>query len=182
MIMKPLINLSRLARFPGDPVIEKKGPSSLTGSDRLARLLGWFSLGLGLVELLAPYRVSRAAGLRRKEGLVRGFGLREIGAGILTLSVDKQVGLLSRIAGDGLDLAVLARARHWTNLRRRNATAATIVVGAITLLDIAAAAAVIAAHRRAGTPRNYGNRTGLPKGVLGSRGLALKRAPASPDR
>jgi hypothetical protein len=181
-MMKMLAKLTRLARFPGDPVVEQTGPSSLTGADRLARLLGWFSLGLGLVELAAPHRIARPLGLRHKEGLVRGFGLREIGAGILTLSVDRQVGLLSRIAGDGLDLAVLATARPWTSRRGRNAAAATIAVGAITLLDILAAAAVINAHRRSGAPRNYSNRTGLPKGVLGSRGLALTRAPASPDR
>ena len=36
----PLTNATRIARSEGDPRIERKGPSSLTGPDRLARALG----------------------------------------------------------------------------------------------------------------------------------------------
>jgi hypothetical protein len=42
--------------------------------------------------------------------LVRAYGAREIGSGILSLSVDRQTGLWSRVAGDGLDVATLMSA------------------------------------------------------------------------
>ena len=47
--------------------------------------LGWFSLGLGLAELLAPRQLSRGAGIRQNKLLLQGYGLREIvtGLGIL---------------------------------------------------------------------------------------------------
>ena len=49
---------------------------------KLAMGLGWFSLGLGLYELLAPEHLSRVLGLEGREGLLRFYGLREIGAGL----------------------------------------------------------------------------------------------------
>ena len=44
----PLTTITGITRSEGDPKVERKGPSSLTGADRLARALGWFSVGLGL--------------------------------------------------------------------------------------------------------------------------------------
>src|SRR5215208_6410625 len=99
--------LSNLTRPAGDPRVIRSGPSSLSGADRLSRVLGWFSLGLGLAELLAPRRITMALGMQGNETLVRAYGAREIGSGILSLSVDKNTGLWSRVAGDGLDLATL---------------------------------------------------------------------------
>ena len=58
--------------------IERKGPSSLTGPDRLARALGWFSIGLGVTELVAPGQIARTLGLEGKEGLIRAYGAREL--------------------------------------------------------------------------------------------------------
>jgi hypothetical protein len=42
-----------------------------------------------------------------KEGLVRAYSAREIGAGILSLSVDKRAGLWIRFDGDALDIVTL---------------------------------------------------------------------------
>ncbi len=36
-----LTNLTHITRSEGDPRVEKKGQSSMTGDDRLARALGW---------------------------------------------------------------------------------------------------------------------------------------------
>ena len=44
--------------------------------------LAFFSIGLGLAELLAPRRVSRAAGMTKNDTLLRGYGLREIATGV----------------------------------------------------------------------------------------------------
>jgi hypothetical protein len=168
----PHTNLTHIARSEGDPTIERKGPSSLTGPDRLARALGWFSVGLGIAELVAPGRIARSLGLEDKEGLIRAYGARELASAVPTLSVDKPIGLAARIGGDALDLGTLATALHRDNPKRHNAVIATALVAGITLLDIAAYSGVKAAHRPAGSDKDYSNRSGLPRGAQASRGLA----------
>jgi hypothetical protein len=169
----PLTNLTHTARFEGDPTVENKGPSSLTGPDRLARALGWFSVGLGIAELVAPGRIARSLGLEDKEGLIRAYGARELASAVPTLSVDKPIGLAARIGGDAIDLGTLATALHRDNPKRHNAVIATALVAGITLLDIAAYSGVKAAHRRpAGSDNDYSDRSGLPRGAQASRGLA----------
>jgi len=96
---------ANITRSAGDPKVLHTGPGSLGEADRLGRALGWFSIGLGMVELLAPRRVTRTLGMEGKEDIIRAYGAREIGAGILTLSLEKELGLWSRVLGDGLDIA-----------------------------------------------------------------------------
>jgi hypothetical protein len=169
----PLTNVTRPARSEGDPQIESKGPSSLTSADRLARALGWFSIGLGIAELVAPGRIARTLGLEGKEGLIRAFGARELASAVPTLSVDKRVGLASRIGGDALDLTTLALALRPDNPKRHNAAIATALVVGITLLDLIAYSGTKVAHRRErGSGRDYSDRSGLPHGPQESRGLA----------
>src|SRR5690606_15255816 len=48
----------------------------------LARGLGWFSIGLGVVQLLAPRQVSRFIGMPGSEGMIRACGVREIVTGV----------------------------------------------------------------------------------------------------
>ena len=171
----PLTNISGVARSEGDPRVERKGPSSMTGPDRLARALGWFSIGLGLTELVAPGKLARTLGLDGKEGLIRAYGARELASAIPTLSIDKPIGLGARIGGDALDLATLAPALHRDNPKRHNAAIATALVAGITLLDILAYTGVKAAHQRPpGSDRDYSDRSGLPRGAQASRGLARK--------
>lgn len=172
----------KIARSEGDPRIEQKGPSSLTGPDRLARTLGWFSIGLGVAELVAPGRIARRLGLEGKEGLIRAYGARELAAAVPTLSVDKQVGLAMRIGGDAIDLATLATALRPDNPKRGNAAIATALVVGITLLDVLAYAGVKAAHSRTpGSERDYSDRSGLPRGPQASRGLARRDFETPPD-
>ena len=40
--------ISNIARSKGDPKVLHSGPSSLGAADRLAKALGWYSIGLGL--------------------------------------------------------------------------------------------------------------------------------------
>lgn len=168
-----LTTISGVARSKGDPRVERKGPSSLTGPDRLARALGWFSIGLGVAELVAPGRIARSLGLDGKEALIRAYGARELASAVPTLSIDKPVGLAARIGGDALDLATLATAFRGDNPKRRNAAIATAMVVGITLLDLTAFKGVKAAHRREpGSGRDYSDRSGLPRGAEASRGLA----------
>jgi hypothetical protein len=165
--------ISNIVRSKGDPKVLRSGPSSLTAPDRLAKALGWFSLGLGLIELLAPHRVTRALGMEGDEGLVRVYGAREIGSGILSLSTEKNLGLWSRVGGDGLDIATLLTALDDYNPKKLNVAAAIVMVAGIALLDVVAAQGTTARHSRNSSDRNiYRNRTGFPRGLAAARGAA----------
>ncbi|PTM95364.1 hypothetical protein [Mycoplana dimorpha] len=167
---------TNMSRSEGDPKVLRSGPSSLGSSDRLAHNLGWFSIGLGLFEILAAEKITGAFGVRGNEVLVRVFGVREIASGVMTLSVDKQAGLASRVAGDALDIATLATVMRSDNHKRENAALALAMVAGIAFLDIIAMGASAARHTSyRGQRRNYGDRSGFPKGVEASRGTARKQ-------
>ncbi|HYZ64958.1 MAG TPA: hypothetical protein VE650_21095 [Acetobacteraceae bacterium] len=165
--------ISNMARSKGDPKVLRSGPSSLGPPDRLARALGWFSLALGLTELLAPRRLTHTLGMEGSEGLVRAYGAREIGSGVLSLSIEKDLGLWSRVAGDGLDLATLMAGLRPDNPKRDNVVIAIAMVVGITALDVLGAVGVKARHRRQGGSREqYRDRSGFPQGLEKSRGAA----------
>ncbi|WP_315756998.1 MULTISPECIES: hypothetical protein [unclassified Bradyrhizobium] len=171
-----MFHVSNLVRSKGDPKIISTGPSSLTPADRLARGLGWFSIALGTLELLAPHRVTHALGMEGREGLVRAYGVRELFAGVLTLSVEKRAGLLSRVAGDGLDMMTLAGELRPSNPRVGSVLAALVMVGGITALDYMCAQDVKSQHDpRRGRKRLYSDRSGFPKGIAAAKGAALPR-------
>ena len=171
--MLSLSSLSNITRSEGDPKVVSTGPSSLGASDRLARALGWFSIGLGLAEVLAPRTLTRALGMEGQEGLVRAYGVREIGAGLLSLSPDKQSGLWSRVAGDALDIATLMTALRPDNPKRDNVGIALAAVIGVTLLDVVGSAGVTARHTRIGNrQRDYRDRSGFPQGLAKARGAA----------
>jgi hypothetical protein len=177
--------LSNITRSEGDPKVLRSGPSSIDASDRLARGLGWFSIGLGLAELMAPVQFTRALGMEGREGLVRTYGAREVAAGIMTLSTEKHLGLWSRVAGDGLDIVTLLSAARPDNPKRSNVGLALAMVVGVTLLDLVAAQASSSRRRRSGNgkQRSYGDRSGFPQGVRAARGAAREfKAPANVSR
>jgi uncharacterized membrane protein len=112
------------------------------GSDGegLARVLGLFSVGLGVSQVLAPGGVARLAGIEpstRTRVIMRAAGLREIGhgVGILTNPRSKEwVG--TRIAGDILDLALLTSALIGGTRHPQRTIFATAAVLGVTALDV----------------------------------------------
>lgn len=164
--------LANILRSEGDPKLLQSGPSSLTASDNLARGLGWFSIGLGLTELFGANKMARAFGMEGSETLIRLFGLREIGAGMATLSTEKPVGLWSRVAGDAMDLLALATALDAPPRQRANVMLAIAAVGGVTVLDVIAARSVSAERARPAQPKLYPKRSGFPKGLSAARGAA----------
>ena len=108
---------------------------------RAAQALGWFSIGLGIFELLAPHRLTASLGMRGRETLLRTYGLRELAAGAVTLLVSRPLGLWSRVAGDAVDATTILPALHRGNSRRGSALGALTMVLGITVLDIMAARA-----------------------------------------
>jgi hypothetical protein len=174
--------LSGIARSKRDPKIIRSGPSSLPMADRLARGLGWFSIGLGLAELLAPRRFTAFLGMRGREPLVRAFGAREIASGILSLSIDKQAGLWARVAGDAVDLLTLYQAHRPGHRKRANVVIAMTVVGGIAALDLLAARGVQTKHaRQRSDARDYSDRSGFPRGLAAAKQSASAEPRASDD-
>jgi hypothetical protein len=165
--------ISNIVRSEGDPRVLRSGSSSLTASDRLGKALGWFSLGLGLVELFAPKRITRALGMEGQEALVRAYGAREISSGMLSLSTEKHLGLWSRVGGDGIDIATLLTALRDDNPKKQNVATALAMVAGVTLLDLMAAEGTTTGHSRASGDRNmYRDRSGFPGGLAAARGAA----------
>lgn len=175
--MTLLTKATDMARFPGDPTVVKTGPSSRAVPDRMAYALGWFSIGLGLAELLATRQLTRALGMEGKENLVRAYGVRELAAGMTSLSVDKTLGLWSRVAGDALDIATLLIAFNDENPKKRNVAIALGAVAGVTLLDIVGAEGLTVRHARGDEqPRDYSDRSGFPKSPDQMRGAAREAA------
>jgi uncharacterized membrane protein len=112
-----------------------------SGPKKLAKGLGWFSIGLGMTELLAPGVIAKISGVpNSRPGLIRLYGLREIAAGIAIFSQkEPAAGLWSRVAGDALDLASLGMAFTSPDAKRGRVAFATANVLAVTALDLIAA-------------------------------------------
>jgi hypothetical protein len=173
-----LSQLGNISRSPGDPKVIETGPSSLKPADSFGRALGWFSIGLGLTELFAPKKLTSWLGVQGQEGLVRGYGAREIASGIMCLSVNNDYGAWSRVAGDMLDLASLAAAYRDDNPKKGNVGLAIAAVTGITIADALAGQSIRSLHNRKGEPvRDYSDRSGFPKGIGYSRGKASGGAP-----
>jgi uncharacterized membrane protein len=79
--------------------------------DGLARFLGWFSIGLGTAQVIAPRALCRIVGASDNGGaplLMRVMGVREIAQGSGILIRPRPTGWVwSRVVGDALDLAAV---------------------------------------------------------------------------
>src|SRR5262245_956165 len=113
------------------------------------RTLGWFSIGLGLAELVAPHGLSRLIGVHDHRPLMRVLGLREITSGVGILTRPRPSGWLwSRVAGDTMDLALLGAAFRSYRGRRMRLAVATAAVAGVTLLDVMCSRELSRSRRR----------------------------------
>ncbi|MEU6095119.1 SRPBCC family protein [Streptomyces sp. NPDC047079] len=112
---------------------------------RLARALGWLSLGLGGAQLTAPDAVRKLTGVDDSQVsrvLVPMAGVRELlHAGLLLGSREPAPWVWTRVAGDVMDLAALGRALSSRSGGRGLRTGVvTAAVTALTALDVYTAA------------------------------------------
>jgi hypothetical protein len=106
----------------------------------LSTALGVFSIALGVTEVAAPRALARTIGIREYPRLLPAFGLREIASGVAILaSSDPTAGVRARVAGDVLDLALLASELAAPSRNRARVAAATAAVLGVTLLDLSCA-------------------------------------------
>lgn len=105
---------------------------------KLARGLGWFSVGLGLTELLFPKVIAGISGVsKERTGLIRLYGLRELASGIAIFSQkNPEQAVWSRVAGDAIDLASLGAAYMSPDSNKGRLTFATLNVLGVTALDV----------------------------------------------
>jgi uncharacterized membrane protein len=105
--------------------------------ESLARALGWFSIGLGIAEIIAPRTVAKLVGTDNHKPLVRGYGLREIASGVGILTQPRAAPWVwSRVGGDMLDLASLAAALKSRRNERGKTMGAIAAVAGVTALDV----------------------------------------------
>jgi uncharacterized membrane protein len=125
----------------------------------LARALGWFSIGLGALQLIVPGRLLRVIGVQPtagRRGLTRLIGLREVSVAPGLLAASAPVGWLgARVAGDLMDLVLLVRALGDRSADRRRIRIAMAAVGGVVALD---ATTTVLARRTARERSRHGGR------------------------
>jgi hypothetical protein len=149
--------------------------SSKASADTLA----WFSIGLGITQLLLPRVVRRVCGLRSSARSIRLCGVREMACGIGILKAPAPAPWVwGRVAGDALDLTMVG-SQGRGNLRSLLAFAA---VAGMTVLDARFAARLKEeAQRRARVPPDFGDRSGFASDPEAVRGSALDDFEAPSD-
>ncbi len=159
------------------------GPDGRNGRDAstyaLAQGLGWFSIGLGVAELLAPGQLARLLGMEERTELIRAYGARELVTGIGILSQqDPTPWIWGRVGGDAIDLATLAPGLDPDNPAQRNVIVAVAAVAGVTVLDAVCAQQLSSARRSRATARrqarvkDYSGRRGMPRPPEAMRGAA----------
>ncbi|SNB44619.1 hypothetical protein [Geobacter sp. DSM 9736] len=102
---------------------------------KIATALGWFSIGLGVAEIMASGKIGKALRMEKREGLLRTYGLREIATGIGILTQQRQAPWLwARVGGDLLDLATLGTSAAKSGSKAPVVAAAA--VAGVTALDL----------------------------------------------
>jgi len=106
---------------------------------RLANALGWFSIGLGVAQIVAPDSIARFIGIApddRTRNLMRGLGAREIVSGVGILTNSHPTGWIrARVAGDAMDVALLTRALRSGSTNPERTSASLAAVLAVGVLD-----------------------------------------------
>jgi hypothetical protein len=103
----------------------------------VARALGWFSIGLGAVQLTAPHLLTRFLGLDDEhENVMRLYGAREVAHGVAILAERTPTAAVwTRVGGDLLDLATLGTVLGRAKPRRHRVLLAMGMVAGIGILD-----------------------------------------------
>jgi uncharacterized membrane protein len=112
----------------------------LDDAERVARGLGWLSIGLGLAQITAPRGVARMIGVDDDEAnrnTMVAIGVRELASGVGILTRERPAGpVWTRVGGDVMDLALLGRALRSDYVQRNRVAAATAAVVGVTILDV----------------------------------------------
>jgi uncharacterized membrane protein len=115
---------------------EDKPPFAVTDR-QLGLALGWFSVGLGLLQILAPRGLGRAMGVGHHPVIMRLCGVRELVSGVGLLSERSPAAFAwSRVAGDALNLVLLRSALRSPGSSKAKIAAAATLMASVTAIDI----------------------------------------------
>jgi uncharacterized membrane protein len=153
-----------LARVPE----RQARPDSL---DQRAVGLGWFSVGLGLAQLIAPRQVARLIGADHRSdatcNTIMAVGVRELTCGVGLLSRTQPAAWAwARVAGDVMDMGLLAYAWRDGKASREQVLGAGGTVLAAALLDAETAIALGRAQREP-----------LAQGITVKQSITVQRTP-----
>lgn len=111
--------------------------------DALAQGLGWFSIGLGALEVMNAEGLGRWLGAQDGRNIIRTYGFREIANGIAILAQKdvraRSPWLWTRVAGDFIDLYSLKKLHHDDNPNKGNVKIAMVAVAGALMMDLMAA-------------------------------------------
>ncbi len=137
-------NLAHAGEHAGD-VMTDWAPEQVqsgggSGASSLARALGWFSIGLGVAQIVAPHRVARLVGAEpttRVMTFTQLMGAREIVHGISILaSPNPRPGVMGRVVGDALDIGALGTLMGSRSGDTKRAAGALMAVAGTTAADV----------------------------------------------
>jgi uncharacterized membrane protein len=152
-----------------DAPLVGKGPN-----EQLANFLGWFSVGLGVSQIVMPRMVSRICGVEDSDGntgVMRALGVRELTSGVGILTQRKPTNWLwSRVAGDVMDLALLGKVVSNGDNKRGRATFATAAVLGVMALDVLSAQQLAHSPNTAVEPDNE-------EGIRVRKSITVNKAP-----
>src|SRR4051794_11269019 len=165
---------------------ETMAPFARDTAQSLARGLGWFSIALGIAEVVAPHSLARWFGMRGSEPVLQTYGLREIGTGIGILASNDPSGWVwGRVAGDGLDIVTLAEGLTRPGSNKSNIGIALAAVAGVTALDTLCAKSLGPQNGTDQRTYDYSDRTGFkaaPTLMRGAaRGFAIPKDMRAPD-
>jgi uncharacterized membrane protein len=148
-LTKQAVNAEPVNLWYGPKDVSHRRPRD--AAERRAVGLGWFSIGLGLTQLLAPRSVARliaSSDGARARGTMRLLGLREIAGGVgILMQPRPNTFLWGRVAGDIFDLALLTdqMLTHRRGSVRLGLATATVL--GVTALDVKTAMDLTRARR-----------------------------------
>jgi uncharacterized membrane protein len=129
----------RLASVPKSqvPTQVRRAVRTMGDRDTLNRSLGWFSIGLGVTQLLAPKALGRAIGVGDQSTIMRMCGMREIASGVGLLSGKVPAAFSSsRVIGDVMDLALLGASLRSPQANPSRIAAAAAAVAGVAAVDM----------------------------------------------
>ena len=128
-------------------------PAQLRDPDQVVNSgIAWFSVALGVTQIVAPDAVARLIGMRPSQttrSTMRAIGVRGLTTGFGLLSNAKRSPWLwARLAGDMVDLSLLGTGVGRRADDRSRAGRAALAVGSVAALDLLAATRSRRTHRQ----------------------------------